>query len=105
MVKAVGGLGRGVVHKFLLELVDQLADALGMRNKTKTKLPVLAGGLNVNGAVAERCRQNAVNFNRNVFDFFKTETGDVAREKTDLFYVHQSFIGDNPNVKIVEGPD
>lgn len=89
---------------FLRKLHNNIFDFVGIWDLAKNKALFFAGRLNAHVAEIENRRNNAFDGCGYILDARKIELAYLADEEAFLFNVDDTFVGDDPDVKIVVNP-
>lgn len=83
---------------------DNILDFVGIRDHSKHESFLFCCGLYRNITKIEYSREYAVDTCRHILNVTKIELTDMSIKETSLFYVDDTFIGDDPGIKIIINP-
>ncbi len=90
---------------FLLQIHNYVFDGIRVGNLAENKTLIFSGRLDENIAVIQHRRNDAGDFRGDILDADQFQFTDHPVEKPLLLDIHDSFVGNNPNIEIIIDPD
>lgn len=90
---------------FLLQIHNRILDGVRVGNLAENEALTFSGCLDENITIIEHGGNDAGDFCGDVLNAYQFQFADHPIKKAFLFDIHDSFIGNNPDVEIIIDPD